>query len=511
MSRIPTNTPEALSRIHDLDLVEPGILDQVVREIGGTGVAIESLFQALQRREFLTRYQVERLLRGERHGFYYGRAKVLYQVGAGSFARVYRAVDRVSKATLAVKVLRQRYASDKARRNAFQREGMTGRLLDHPNIVRIEDVGEENGISFLTMEFVEGQNLREIIRLRGAFEVSRGLDLISQIASALEYAHKKGVTHRDMKASNVLVSSQGVAKLVDFGLAGVAGVSDKMLSAAQPRTLDYATLEKASGKPNDSTAADIFFLGTLGYLAVSGQPALQESRDRAIRGNPMRFVSVVPLSQSAPYVPLEVATVINKIMDLDPEKRFQSAEDVRRAVEALLAKPAYQLESTDGSEKVEVKNPRQNTPAKEVASKQQSPQSGTKRPPTIMLVEKSRKAQETLRRFLQNLGYRVLLTENPRRALSRFGSRPRPADCLVMSAQELGPEVVEAFNQLSKDTFLSDIPAILIASPRQEAVLSTAHFDDKRRLLQIPINSEKMISLLLDLLGSANSGAAVAR
>ena len=370
MSRIPTNTPEALSRILDLDLVEPGILDQVVREIGGTGVAIESLFQALQRRELLTRYQVERLLRGERHGFYYGRAKVLYQVGAGSFARVYRAVDRVSKATLAVKVLRQRYASDKARRNAFQREGMTGRLLDHPNIVRIEDVGEENGISFLTMEFVEGQNLREIIRLRGAFEVSRGLDLILQISSALEYAHKKGVTHRDMKASNVLVSSQGVAKLVDFGLAGVAGVSDKMLSAAQPRTLDYATLEKASGKPNDSTAADIFFLGTLGYLAVSGQPALQESRDRAIRGNPMRFVSVVPLSQSAPYVPLEVATVINKIMDLDPEKRFQSAEDVRRAVEALLAKPAYQLESTDGSEKVEVKNPRQNTPAKEVASKQ---------------------------------------------------------------------------------------------------------------------------------------------
>ena len=199
-----------------------------------------------------------------------------------SFARVYRAVDRVSKATLAVKVLRQRYASDKARRNAFQREGMTGRLLDHPNIVRIEDVGEENGISFLTMEFVEGQNLREIIRLRGAFEVSRGLDLILQIASALEYAHKKGVTHRDMKASNVLVSSQGVAKLVDFGLAGVAGVSDKMLSAAQPRTLDYATLEKASGKPNDSTAADIFFprnAWVSGCVRTASTSRIERSRD----------------------------------------------------------------------------------------------------------------------------------------------------------------------------------------------------------------------------------------
>ena len=507
MSRIPTNTSEALSRIHDLDLVEPGILDQVVREIGGTGIAMESLFQALQRREFLTRYQVERLLRGERHGFYYGKAKVLYQVGAGSFARVYRAVDRVNNATLAVKVLRQRYASDKARRNAFQREGMTGRLLDHKNIVRIEDVGEENGISFLTMEFVEGQNLREIIRLRGAFEVGRGLDLIAQIASALEYAHKKGVTHRDMKASNVLVSSQGVAKLVDFGLAGVAGVSDKVLSAAQPRTLDYATLEKASGKPNDSTSADIYFLGTLGYLALAGQAALQESRDRAIRGNPMRFVSVVPLSQSAPYLPLEVATFINRIMELDPEKRFQSAEDVRRGVDALLTKPAYQLQSTHDVETVEQKKQTQ-TKANEGLSSQLA---SSQRQPTIMLVEKSRKAQETLRRFLQNLGYRVLLTENPRRALSRFGSQPRPADCLVMSAQELGTEVVEAFNQLSKDTFLSDIPAILIASPRQESVLSTAHFDDKRRLLQIPINSEKMISLLIDLLGSANPGTAVSR
>jgi CheY-like chemotaxis protein len=132
------------------------------------------------------------------------------------------------------------------------------------------------------------------------------------------------------------------------------------------------------------------------------------------------------------------------------------------------------------------------------------------RPPTVMLVEKSRKSQETLRRFLQNLGYRVLLTESPRRALSRFASRPLPADCLVISAQELGDEAVEAFNQLSADAFFADVPAILIASSRQEGVLEAAHFDDRRRLLQIPINSEKVVSLLADLIPSSASGSAVA-
>ena len=127
-----------------------------------------------------------------------------------------------------------------------------------------------------------------------------------------------------------------------------------------------------------------------------------------------------------------------------------------------------------------------------------------------MLVEKSRKSQETLRRFLQNLGYRVLLTESPRRALTRFASRPLPADCLVISAQELGDEAVEVFNELSQDSFYSEVPAILIASGWQEEVLQAAQFDDRRRLLQIPINSEKMISLLKDLIPSSASGSAVA-
>jgi serine/threonine protein kinase len=488
----------------------------VIADLGGSSAPLDTFFQALLRRELITRYQAERLLKGEVHGYFFGRAKVLYQVGAGSFARVYRAVDRFSGTILAVKVLRNRYSNDPARRAAFQREAMTGRLLDHPNIVKIEDVGHESGFSFITMEFVEGQNLRELVRLRGAFDVARGLDIVRQVAMALEYAHGKGVTHRDMKASNVLISSSGVAKLVDFGLAGVAAATDKALSSAQPRTIDYATLERASGKPNDSVKGDIYFLGTLAYLTLAGHSALQESRDRAVRGSPQRFTSVIPLRETAPSLSREVVHVVAKMMALDPDERFQSASDVRRAVEALLSQTAAdpatdELQAKPAHVRAEAAAPRAKSAATPAASPAASP-AATKanRQPTVMLVEKSRKSQETLRRFLQKLGYRVLLTESPRRALSRFTMRPLPADCLVISAQELGDEAVEAFNELSTDAFFAEVPAILIASGRQEGVLRAAQFDDRRRLLQIPINAEKMISLLTDLIPTSASGSAVA-
>jgi serine/threonine-protein kinase len=523
--RIPTTAEEAAVRLLDLDLVEPAQMDRVGGELGGRTVPLETLLAALLRRELLTRYQVERMLRGERHGFFYGRSKVLYQVGAGSFARVFRAVDRDTGAIHAVKVLRNRYSSDAARCAAFQREGAMGRMLDHPHIVRIENVGQEHGFSFIAMEFVEGQNLRELIRLRGALDVPRGLELVGQLASALEYAHGKGVTHRDLKASNVLVSLSGDAKLVDFGLAGIAGATDRNAGVEQPRTIDYATLEKVTGTRNDSVRCDIYFLGTLAYLVFSGMSALKESRDRAVRGDPQRFLSAVPLGDAAPRLPRPVINIVSQMMQLDPTQRFQTATEVRRAIDVL----ASQL--GDDNQAASSPAPAAKVPAAPEASPRETPETpqpkgpaaaqgaappaarvgaGSQRPPTLMLVEKPRKAQESLRRFMQNLGYRVLLTENPKRALARLSIRPLPADCLVISAQELGLNAVEAFNQLSGEAFLSDVPAILIASPKQEAVVEAAHFDDLRRLLQIPIDADEMISLLATLVAVAPSRAAAA-
>ena len=218
---IPSTADSLLHLAGALDLVPAAALNETFAEVHGHELSAEEFGQALVRRELLTGFQLERLLRGEQAGYFFGLAKVLYQIGAGSFARVYRAIHRDNGSVLAVKVLRSRFANDPDKCRGFRHEGEMGRVLRHPNIVAIEDVGQENGVSYLTMEFVEGQTLRELVKIRSAVDVPRALDLMLHMVSGLEYAHRRGVTHRDLKASNVIVSATGQAKLVDFGLAGV--------------------------------------------------------------------------------------------------------------------------------------------------------------------------------------------------------------------------------------------------------------------------------------------------
>ena len=207
----PTTAEELAQRAQDLELLNAADIEDVWAELGGRDVPLEQIGVTLVRRELLTGFQLERLLRGDTAGFFYGRAKILYQVGAGSFARVYRAIDVDRGGIVAVKVLRGRYSADPEKCKAFRREGEVGRHLRHPNIVAIEDVGQEDGASYITMEFIEGQTLRELVRIRGAFDVERGVGLILQMVAGLEYAHQRGVSHRDLKASNVLVSATGQA------------------------------------------------------------------------------------------------------------------------------------------------------------------------------------------------------------------------------------------------------------------------------------------------------------
>jgi serine/threonine-protein kinase len=477
----PSTAENLLQLAADLELVPPADLHQVYRESGGHDVDVAWFGNELVRRELLTGYQLERLLAGETRGFFYGRAKLLYQIGAGSFARVYRAVQLGSGATLAVKVLRRRFANDAEKCAWFQSEGETGRLLRHPNIVAIEDVGLEHGVSYITMEFVEGQTLRELVRIRRGFELARGLNLVAQMLAGLEYAHRRGVTHRDLKPSNVLVSSAGEAKLVDFGLARVDAARDRTGRVEQPRTIDYATLEKLSGVQDDDVRSDIYFLGTLAYLVFAGTPALAESRDRARRADPGRFTSVKPLATQAPNLPREVVDVVARLIHLDPKERWQTATDAKRAVEKVAALYAGGQSSA--------------APATAAPAAARAATRGS-----VMLVESSEKAQEALREFFTKLGYRVLLTENPQRALSRFAGFPLPADCLVVCAQSLGAAAVEAFNALSADPSFAAVPAILVTGPRQTELAGKARVDDKRKLVTLPIQADGMAQLLAALI-----------
>jgi len=481
----PTTAENILLLAGDLDLVPAAALSTAFSESGGHALDAEAFGQALVRRELLTGFQLERLLRGDRGGYFYGRAKILYQIGAGSFARVYRAIHRDTGAVLAVKVLRNRFTNDQEKCKAFQHEGEMGRLLRHPNIVAIEDVGQENGASYLTMEFVEGQTLRELVKIRGAVDVPRALELMHQAACGLEYAHRRGVTHRDMKASNVLVSSTGVAKIVDFGLAGVDESGDKALARLEkPRTIDYVALEKLTGVRDDSVRSDIYFFGTVAYLALAGVSPLTETRDRSQRADPRRFTQVIPLGKRCPDLPRDVVEIVSRMMHLDPLERYQTATDVKLALEASIDRRAAG-EPAAGSTSTAPKT-------------QASSASATKG--TVMLVESGEKAQQALREFFGKLGYRVLLTENPQRALARFSSVPPPADFLVMSTRELGMTAVEAFNRLTVEQYLADVPGVLLAAAKQPAFAAAAKVDGKRKVVPLPLQAAELQKVLAEIL-----------
>lgn len=496
----PSTADEFAQRLEQLELVQPSQLDPVWSELGGRNVSVKDLGAALLRRELLTSYQLDRLLRGEQQGFFYGRAKILYQVGAGSFSRVYRAMHADSGRILAVKVLRSRFSSDEEKCRSFQREGEVGKLLRHPNIVAIEEVGRENNSSYITMEFVEGQTMRELVRVRGAIDLQRALGLILQIVEGLEYAHRKGVTHRDLKASNVLISFTGEAKLVDFGLAGgdTSGSSKAVRRMGPPRTVDYAALENLAGLKDDSVRSDIYFLGTIAYLALSGTSALTESRDRTVRSDPKRFTSVESLGSRAPHVPRDVVDWVSKMMQIDPKERWQTMMEVRRSLEHLISR--HSGEAKEGSKNGPAGAAAAAPASRPVASA--APAAATATKGTLMLVASASPEQSPIRDFFRKLGYKVLLTENADRAVACCSAKPPVADCMLINLASVGEAGVTVFNSLAHDEFLRNVPAVLLVDPERQDLAARARVDDRRKLVEVPLRSESVSGVLASLLGS---------
>ncbi|MGH7140728.1 MAG: serine/threonine protein kinase, partial [Pirellulales bacterium] len=347
------NAEQIAQRAFDLDLLSERQLQEIWGEFGRRNVPTDEFVQFLLRRELVTNFQLDRLLKGEKAGYFYGDYKVLYMVAGGSFARVYRAVHKETGVVRALKVLRKRYSDDPAQTEHFIREGKVGLSLRHANIVPIYEVSSKGRTHFLVMEFVEGRNLREFLKIRKKLEPVEATRMMIDITNGLRYAFDHGVSHRDLKLTNILISSKGEAKLVDFGLAATdANLADEKIGeAVSARTIDYAGLERCTGVRKDDQRSDIYFLGVIYYHMLAGHSPLAETRDRIQRLAKTRYVDIMPIQDAEPGISKMVAGIVGQAMNIDPEKRYQTPAqllvDLNIAAERLAAGDDHSADAGD--------------------------------------------------------------------------------------------------------------------------------------------------------------------
>jgi tRNA A-37 threonylcarbamoyl transferase component Bud32/CheY-like chemotaxis protein len=482
-------------RIYECRLMELELLQQILGDSSVDGAAdLETFKDQLLRHEHLTNWQLQRVLEGHIHGYFYGNWKALYLIGAGTFARVYRSVHIKTGDVKATKVLRSRYSENEDMREQFLREAKMVMKLRHPNIVPIQEVETERGRLYMVMDFVEGQNLRDYVKAHKKLSPIRSLKIISDLAAGLAYAAELGIGHRDMKLSNVLLSAKGQAKLVDFGLATVSGDEQESAGGA-PRSIDYAGLERVTGADRDDPRSDLYFLGCMLYHMVCGHPALEETKERMRRIAAQRYTDVVPIAIHDPELPHRLVVFINRLMDLKIENRIQTAKDAHREAENVMAQliagdtTKYDAALTDQDAAAY---------AEKVATKAEGEDK------TVLLIESNLTLQDLLRSKLKEIGYRVLITSDPARGLERFEDyepgEALPVDCIIFGTVGLGRRGLKTYRDFILADNTKNVPALLIIVENLEKFVQRSWLDDQHMAFKMPLKFKHVQRALRKLL-----------
>ena len=474
----------------------------------------EALASAFLRKGLLTSYQIERMKKNDLGGFFFGGCKVLFHLAEGTFARVYRGSKQPGNQPIAVKVLRQRFVADPTAVERFNKEAESGMRLVHPNIVRIYDYGNESQRHYILMEYIEGSNLRDFLRIRKRFEAEAAMPLMLGLARGLEFSHDSGVTHRDIKGTNILIGTSGAAKLVDFGLATLRDVDrDKRVSSAHgERTVDYAALERACGSPKGDPRSDIFFLGCVFYQMLTGQPPMSEveSKDMLTKMLKRSFGAIKPLGEHRHAPPQGVTRIIDKMMRMDVKERYQAMGEVVRDLEAYhesSLKATEVIHSPSGavveSDDLESFSPDDIffRPGEAAAAPAPAPE-----PTHVLCVEVQDEIREVFRKVLTKMGYKVLLVQDAERAAERY--RESQPDAVVFDLDGLGADGIDSFLDMHEKAHEDghDLAALVLLGPRQGELRSRFPTDDRIIVLAKPIKMKDVQDALTGLVPIADQG-----
>ena len=278
-----------------------------------------------------------------------GPYEIQHAIGAGGMGEVYRARDTRLDRTVAVKILPEALAADPLFRERFAREARTISQLDHPHICALHDVGEQDGIAYLVMQYLEGDTLDQRLA-RGPLPLPDALRVAIDLSDALDKAHRAGVIHRDLKPSNIKLTKSG-ARLLDFGLAKATAPllsgAPVTLAPTTPAeltqqgtilgTLQYMSPEQLEGREADARS-DVFAFGAVLYEMLTGTKAFTGKSQASLVGAILKDTPK-PVSQVQPLVPLRVDRVVMTCLEKDPDDRWQSARDLRRELEWLAGSP----------------------------------------------------------------------------------------------------------------------------------------------------------------------------
>ncbi|MGA8621165.1 MAG: protein kinase, partial [Candidatus Sulfotelmatobacter sp.] len=261
-----------------------------------------------------------------------GRYEILQMLGEGGMGAVYKAMDRELDRPVALKLIRPELAANPSILARFKQELLLAHQVTHKNVIRIYDLGDADGVKFITMEFVEGQDLRALIHERKKFSPEEAMEIIQQVCRALEAAHNVGVIHRDLKPQNIMRDKSGRILVMDFGLARTMEGDGMTQTGALVGTMEYMSPEQALAKDLDQRS-DLFTVGLILYELLTGvTPFRAESAVASlIKRNSER---AIPVSDHDGKIPRSLSNIVSKSLERDPNLRYQTATELLRDLDA---------------------------------------------------------------------------------------------------------------------------------------------------------------------------------
>jgi len=329
-----------------------------------------------------------------------GRYEIIKSIGEGGMANVYVGYDTILNRKVAIKVLRGDLANDEKFVRRFQREALSASSLSHPNIVEMYDVGEDDGMYYIIMEYIEGKTLKQLIKKRGSITLSEAIDIMLQLTDGITQAHDSYIIHRDLKPQNILIKDDGTIKITDFGIAVALNSTQLTQTNSVMGSVHYIPPEQASGK-GSTIRSDIYAMGILFYELITG--SLPFRGDNAVEIALKQMHDPIPsVRKKNPSIPQSVENIILKATAKNPKNRYADAKEMHADLltalnEDRMNEPRliFKYPEHEGEEKIVIK--KKTTEVSASKKEEKTPKEEEKEPVAVKLEEEDKSIKKSNR------------------------------------------------------------------------------------------------------------------